>query len=164
MTSTSTTPGAQLRPATAADLPAVERLLIANNLPTAGVADALHDFLVAESEEEIVGVGGLEVCCDNALLRSVAVDERWRGRGLGRAVVSGLIADAEARGLNALYLLTTTAERYFPSFGFAPTTREAVPAPVKETVEFRSACPASATVMALPLRADAARDAARDAG
>jgi amino-acid N-acetyltransferase len=157
MTSTSTTPGARLRPATRDDLPAVEALLTANGLPTAGVADALHDFLVAESDGAVVGVGGLEVCsCGDALLRSVAVDARWRGRGLGRAVVSGLIADAEARGINALYLLTTTAERYFPSFGFAPTTRDAVPAPVKETVEFQSACPASATVMALPLRGDAA--------
>jgi amino-acid N-acetyltransferase len=58
-----------------------------------------------------------------------------------------VIADAEARGIRALYLLTTTAERYFPSFGFRPITRDAVPAEVRATVEFQSACPASATVM-----------------
>ncbi len=33
------------------------------------------------------------------------------------------IGDAEARGAKALYLLTTTAESYFPSFGFRPTPR-----------------------------------------
>jgi amino-acid N-acetyltransferase len=58
--------------------------------------------------------------------------------------------------LQALYLLTTTAERYFPSFGFSVTTREKVPDAVRDTVEFRSACPASAVVMVRPLAADAA--------
>jgi amino-acid N-acetyltransferase len=53
--------------------------------------------------------------------------------------------------MKALYLLTTTAERYFPSFGFVKTTRESVPDEIKTSVEFREACPASATVMALEL-------------
>ena len=75
----------------------------------------------------------------------------WRDRGLGRKLVERIIAEAESRNIEALYLLTTTAERYFPSFSFAKTTRDAVPATVRETVEFQSACPASATVMCLPL-------------
>jgi N-acetylglutamate synthase-like GNAT family acetyltransferase len=57
------------------------------------------------------------------------------------------VAEAEARKLHGLYLLTTTAERYFPSFGFHPIRREQVPAGIRETEEFRSACPASAVVM-----------------
>jgi amino-acid N-acetyltransferase len=100
-----------------------------------------------------VGVAGLEVCCDNALLRSVAVAPEWRSRGLGRELVTRVIADAEARGIHALYLLTTTAERYFPSFGFATIARDAVPEDIRTTGEFRDACPASATVMARPLAA-----------
>ncbi len=144
---TTETPGAALRPAVREDLPAVERLLAAADLPLAGVADALPTFVVAESEGTLVGVAGLEVCCDDALLRSVAVAPAWRSRGLGRALVHRVIADAEARGIRALYLLTTTAERYFPSFGFREVARDAVPADVRATEEFRSACPASATVM-----------------
>jgi amino-acid N-acetyltransferase len=46
-----------------------------------------------------------------------------------------------------VYLLTTTAESYFPKFGFVQTTREVVPTAVQQSVEFRSACPASAVVM-----------------
>jgi N-acetylglutamate synthase-like GNAT family acetyltransferase len=61
--------------------------------------------------------------------------------------VTRLIADAEARGFRALYLLTMTAEQYFPRFGFQPIDRDAVPAAVRATAEFREACPASATVM-----------------
>ena len=145
---------ASLRAARESDLPAIERLLIASGLPTAGVAEALTSFVVAESEQDkrIVGVVGLELCCDEyALLRSAAVEPAWRGAGLGRRLVTHAIADAESRGIKALYLLTTTAERYFPSFGFAKTTRETVPDEVRQSVEFREACPASATVMALEL-------------
>jgi amino-acid N-acetyltransferase len=61
--------------------------------------------------------------------------------------VARVIADAEARGIPALYLLTTTAERYFPRFGFEVVERAEVPDDVRTTAEFTSACPASAVVM-----------------
>jgi N-acetylglutamate synthase-like GNAT family acetyltransferase len=137
----------QVRCAAPADLAAVERLLTASGLPLDGVSEALHDFVVAEAEDEVIGVAGLEVCSDNALLRSVAVADTWRSRGLGRALVTRVISNAEVRGIHGLYLLTTTAERYFPSLGFRQVTRDNVPDDVRETAEFKSACPASAFVM-----------------
>ena len=139
----------QVRRAEPADLSGVHELLTANKLPLDGVASALDCFVVAEHDERIVGVAGIEHCGagEYALLRSVAVDDAWKGRGLGRALVMRAIGDAEARGAKALYLLTTTAESYFPSFGFKPAPRSAVPDAVAQTVEFTSACPASAVVM-----------------
>jgi amino-acid N-acetyltransferase len=152
MSNTTDTREAALRVATDADLPAIQQLLAASGLPTSGVAGALRGFVVAESNKEIVGVVGLERCCEEyALLRSTAVAPDWRGTGLGRRLVTHAIAEAESRGIKALYLLTTTAERYFPSFGFVRTQRDAVPDEVKQSVEFREACPASATVMTLEL-------------
>jgi amino-acid N-acetyltransferase len=145
---------ASLRKATRADLPAIEQLLVASGLPTVGVAESLHGFVVAESDSDkhLVGVVGLECCSSqHALLRSAAVDPEWRGTGLGRRLVTHVIAEAESRGIEALYLLTTTAERYFPSFGFVKAARDSVPDAIKSSVEFREACPASATVMALAL-------------
>lgn len=139
---------ATIRRAEPRDVPAVERLLVESHLPTIGVAEFLPGFLVAEHDGAIVGVVGVEDCCrEYALLRSTAVAPGWRSRGLGRQLVERAIADAEGRGTKALYLLTTTAERYFPSLGFHTTTREAVPAEVRSTAEFQGACPASATVM-----------------
>ena len=137
----------RLRAAASADLAAVEGLLTASGLPLDGVRDAFATFVVAERGTDLVGVAGLEVCCDNALLRSVAVRPEWRSHGVGRALVTRVISDAESRGIHALYLLTTTADRYFPTFGFRTITRDEVPADVRETAEFRDACPASATVM-----------------
>jgi amino-acid N-acetyltransferase len=54
---------------------------------------------------------------------------------------------AEALKVPAIYLLTTTAERYFPKFGFERIARTDVPATVQTSIEFTSACPASAAVM-----------------
>lgn len=142
---------ANIRAATSADLPRVERLLTASELPLDGVRDALPTFVVAEADGDLVGVAGLEICCDDALLRSVAVAPDWRSRGVGRALVTRAIAEAEARGLRALYLLTTTAEHYFPSFGFNKIERSQVPDAVRATREFTEACPASATVMTRPI-------------
>jgi amino-acid N-acetyltransferase len=144
---------ANIRPATTQDLPRVERLLTASQLPLDGVREALSTFVVAEADGELVGVAGLELCCDDALLRSVAVAPEWRSRGVGRALVTRAIAEAEARGLRALYLLTTTAEHYFPSFGFKKVDRADVPDAVRATKEFTGACPDSATAMSRVLSA-----------
>lgn len=147
-----TTPSfaATFRRASLADAEEIEALLTISQLPLDGVRAALEGFVVAEGEGRIVGVAGIEegtVRGEHALLRSVAVDPTWRGKGLGQSLVARAIAVAESRGVSALYLLTTTAEGYFPTFGFVPTAREAVPEDLRATAEFQGACPASAAVM-----------------
>lgn len=146
------------RAATVQDTAAIEALLVGAGLPTAGVAGLLADdprqFVVAEAPGEgdgVIAVAGLETCCHDALLRSVAVRDDWRRHGLGHELVRRVVAEAESRGIRALYLLTMTAEHYFPRFGFATVAREAVPPDIAGTLEFRSACPASATAMARTL-------------
>lgn len=146
-TNVSVTVEPRVRAAAPTDLSAVEKLLTTYGLPLDGVREALPNFVVAELGNDVVGVAGMELRGENALLRSVAVSPGWRAHGLGRALVSRVISDAEARGLHALYLLTTTADRYFPSFGFHEVTRDDVPSDLRDTAEFQVACPASATVM-----------------
>jgi amino-acid N-acetyltransferase len=147
-----------LRTARTDDRDAIERLLRDAELPTAGVAslltDRADDFVVADDPArpgELAAVAGLEVCGDAALLRSVAVRPDWRARGLGHELVKRAVRVAESRGLRAVYLLTTTAEHYFPRFGFERVERGAVPPAIAATLEFQSACPASAVAMARPL-------------
>ena len=102
---------------------------------------------MARENGRVVGSSALEMYPDGALLRSVAVAPGLQGQGLGRELTEAAIQLAQKLHAPALYLLTTTAERFFPRFGFAPITRDEVPAGVRESVEFRSACPASAIVM-----------------
>ena len=52
-----------------------------------------------------------------------------------------------------VYLLTTTAEQFFPKWGFVQIPRDDVPAGVQQSVEFQSACPSTAIVMRATLRA-----------
>jgi amino-acid N-acetyltransferase len=137
----------ELRTANAADLESVFSLLDRSGLPTAGVADSFSQFLVAEAEGRLVGVVGLELYGESALLRSAAVEESWRGSGVGRVLVERALDLARERGIEDVYLLTTTAENYFPKFGFVCVRRDEVAQGVQSSVEFRSACPESATVM-----------------
>ena len=129
------------------DLDAVLRLLTENHLPLAGLREHLATTLVARQDGTIVGSAAVEMYADGALLRSVAVAPAMQRHLLGRELTEAAIHLAQERDARAVYLLTTTAAEYFPRFGFEPITRADVPASVQTSVEFTSACPASATVM-----------------
>ena len=66
---------------------------------------------------------------------------------MGEALVRRILDYANDQGISEVYLLTTTAERYFPRFGFVQVAREDVPDTVRGSIEFREACPASAVAM-----------------
>ena len=142
-----------IEPATPADVTAVLDLLTRSALPTANVAEHWSHAFVARDGHRVVGSAALEIYADGALLRSVAVDADRRGTGLGQRLTEAALSDAERRLLPAVFLLTTTAERFFSRFGFEIVTRADVPASLLQSVEFRSACPDSAVVMRKPLRA-----------
>ena len=132
--------------ATKGDLPGICALLERLHLPLAGVDEHLT-LLVARDGEQIVGTAALELYAEGALLRSVAVEPVRQGRQLGHQLTDAALQLATARGANTVFLLTTTAERFFPKFGFEQIGREQVPPSVRQSVEFQSACPASAIVM-----------------
>jgi amino-acid N-acetyltransferase len=144
----------KIREATNRDLDAVESLLSANDLPLDGVKENFSGFVVAEDKGEIAGAIGLEKFGSVALLRSAVVSPEYRGGGVGRRLVEQLLERASDDGIEELFLLTTTAEKYFPRFGFSPTTRSAVPAAVKTSTEFQGACPDSAVVMTRRITSD----------
>ena len=147
----------KIRKATNRDLDAVEGLLSANDLPLDGVKENLSGFIVAEECGRVIGAVGLERFGSVALLRSAVVSEGRRGGGVGRQLVEHLLDYAESDGIEELFLLTTTAEDYFPRFGFTRTTRSAVPPAVKASAEFQGACPDTALVMTRRIATQAAR-------
>ena len=140
-------PGICIDRATEDDRAELLALMERTHLPTDGLASHLDAALVARAGGRIVGSAAIEVYADGGLLRSVAVDAACRGTGLGGRLTAAAIEDAQRRALPALYLLTTTAEAFFPRFGFERIARDEVPASVQASIEFRGACPASAIVM-----------------
>ena len=139
------------RAATPNDWPHVSELLGALSLPREGARDHLGAFVVAERGPTIVGCAAVERYGDAGLLRSVAVAASEQGKGTGRALVEQSLRDAAASGVRTVVLLTTTADRYFPRYGFEVIERDLVPDAVRASAEFQGACPASATVMRLDL-------------
>ncbi len=129
-------------------LPGVVALLQESRLPVAGVAQHFDSFLVARAGDgRLVGCVGLEIYGDVGLLRSLAVAKAARGSGLGARLVERLFELARSRGVESLYLLTTTAEDYFPRFGFERLPREAADPKLAASEELRGACPESAVLM-----------------
>jgi amino-acid N-acetyltransferase len=138
--------------ATDGDLPEIHSLLERVDLPLAGVDDHVRTMLVAREDGHVVGTAALELYADGALLRSVAVEPRRQGRRLGHELTEAALRLAGTHGADAVFLLTTTADGFFPKFGFERIARDDVPANVRASVEFRSVCPASAIVMRKHLR------------
>ena len=136
-----------IREARPRDLPGVEALLGSFNLAIAGVAQHLPGFLVLEDVGRIVASAGLELYGTAALLRSVAVAEGYRNRGLAVAMVNRLVDRARTEGVRTIYLLTMTAQQYFQRLGFEMVPREAVDEAVTASAEFGDSCCATAVAM-----------------
>lgn len=137
-----------LEPARADDLPEVTRLVREADLPTAGIDDAFPGgYSVLRRGRAIVGVAGLERHGDVGLLRSVAVTDSERGKGLGRRLVEERLGAARTLGLRAVYLLTTTAADFFRGLGFVETARDSVPEALQASPEFAAVCPSTAACM-----------------
>jgi amino-acid N-acetyltransferase len=133
--------------ASAEDSAVILDLLRQNRLPLDGLTDHLATTVVAREGGRIVGSAALEMYGEHSLLRSVAISPAFQSRGLGRALTEAALGMARDRHVRAVYLLTTTAEQFFPKFGFTRISRELVPDTVQTSVEFTSACPSTATVM-----------------
>jgi len=135
------------RPATRADWDEIATLLGTYALPLDGAREHLETYWVALDGGELVGTIGIERYGSVALLRSAVVRANRRSAGVGRSLVAVAIEAAASRGVEELYLLTTTAELYFAAQGFNIVERERLPAALQASAELRGACPASAVCM-----------------
>jgi len=149
--------GFRTEPAQAHDLASARELLHRVSLPDHGVAEKFGHYLVIRDASRLVGLCGVEVCGDDGLLRSVAVDPDYRGEGIGGLLVAGAQELARKLKLDSLYLLTTNAGPYFRRHGFEDWAREKAPAAVRDSWEFQTGCPSTSALMRWTARAQAGR-------
>lgn len=134
------------------DLGFIRAILSDADLPTDDIAPGpVPGFRIAECDGVPAGVIGWEPHGDVALLRSLAVVPGARAGGIGRALVAHLEDVAVAAGVRRLTLLTQTARGFFEALGYAVVQRAEVPVALRETAQFRTLCPASATCMSKTL-------------
>ena len=131
------------------DIDQIKGLLAECELPYEDITPSdLTHFCLLRDGDRLAGVIGLEIFGQFALLRSLAVPAGYRKRGIGAELVGRAQEHAHSHKVEALYLLTTTAERFFSKRGYRRVERSKVPEPVQGSVEFSTLCPASAACMA----------------
>lgn len=135
-----------LRSARPDDLSTIETLLLHSGLPTAGVAEHLSSFIVADANG-LTGVIGLEPSVQNTLLRSLAVPSERRKKGLGNALFKQAISQARQAGATTAYLLTNTVESFVSRWGFTPINRGDIPSDLLTASALATACPANSACL-----------------
>ena len=134
-----------------------DRALVMDLLQKAGLPVSDIDlqkqlFIKALCENKAVGIGALEIVENYGLIRSVVVQDIYRGKGAGIQIINALIAEARERGLKQLFLLTETAEQFFSKLDFRKVERNTAPKSIAELPEFTSICPSSAVCMSYELK------------
>jgi len=135
-----------IRPAVAADLRRAIELLEAAKLPVADLSAEIL-ALVAENNEIIQGVIGLESFGEVAFLRSLVVSVDARGTGIGPALVTALEVLCTADGVRELWLLTIDSDAFFAQLGYELRDKADAPDAIRSTEEFAGLCPSNAVLM-----------------
>lgn len=131
------------------DLDDVRALLIECGLPVSDISPTpLPHFFGIRAGAALVAVVGLDLFGQVALLRSLAVLPAHRGRGLARRLVAHAETVAAAAGVEALFLLTTSASGLFAKLGYVPAARPDAPPAIQGTRQFTDLCPASSALLA----------------
>lgn len=130
--------GVSIRRARTSDVPDIKRLvdtyagkiLLEKNLVT--LYEAVQEFWVAELDDEIVGCGALHVLwSDLGEVRTVAVNPKVKGHGIGYRVVDRLLEVARELHLERVFVLTFETE-FFGRHGFTEIEGTPVTAEVYE--------------------------------
>ncbi|MBO0949862.1 arsenic resistance N-acetyltransferase ArsN2 [Fibrella forsythiae] len=135
------------RLATPTDRPALTELLTQAKLLTDDLPENLGTFILAFDNDTLAGTAGVDIIELTGLLRSVAVAPAYQHQHIGRQLIAAAEKLASDKGIMNLYLITTTADRYFDRLGFERVDRNNVPEAIATTRQFSELCPASSVVM-----------------
>ena len=95
---------------------AVERKLLSKETVT--LFESVQEFVVAESDGEVIGCGALHVLWEDiAEVRTVAVVEQMHGKGVGHLILENILAKAKEVGVKKVFCLTFET-KFFGSHGF----------------------------------------------
>jgi len=123
-----------IRPATVHDVPQIAEVINAHAelgrmlfKSYAQLYEDLRDFAVYEKEGKIIGCTALTIIwADLAEVRSLAVDEKCRGQGIGKALVNWTIEEARRLQIRRIFALTYE-QAFFAKLGFEVVDKDSLP-------------------------------------
>ncbi len=127
-------PAPMVRPAEIHDVPEIHHLLEiysaqGNLLPRTmnELYRHLRDFFVVEVNGKLAACGALEIFTESlGEVRSLVVDDAFKGRGFGRLLVQRIADEARTIGLKRLMALTYVAP-FFHKLGFTTVPKDTLP-------------------------------------
>ena len=116
---------AVIRPARTSDIKAIRKIIDTYSLQrrllskeTVMLYEDVQEFFVAEKDNQIIGCGALHVLWEDlGEVRTVAVDEAFRGQKIGHEIMNAIIERAKSLGLKRLFCLTFETG-FFGKHGF----------------------------------------------
>jgi amino-acid N-acetyltransferase len=114
-----------IRPARTSDIKAIRKIIDTYSLQrrllskeTVMLYEDVQEFFVAEKDGSIIGCGALHVLWEDlGEVRTVAVNEEFRGQKIGHQILSAIIDRAQSLGLKRLFCLTFETG-FFGKHGF----------------------------------------------
>ena len=114
-----------------AQIAALEKRCFADPWSEASVRSELSNplsyWLVAQEDGKLIGYVGSQSVAPEADVMNLAVAPEWRNKGIGRALMTALIAQLHSRGITALFLEVrvgnTPAQNLYRSLGFVEAGR-----------------------------------------
>ena len=114
-----------IRPATTADIKVIRHIIDVNKASrrmlekeTVTLYETVQEFVVAEENGEVVGCGALHVLWEDlAEVRTVGVEDKVRGQGVGHKILEELIDRARKIGVKRIFCLTFET-KFFGAHGF----------------------------------------------
>ena len=89
--------------------------------------DHLRDFFVFIRNRKVVGICALHICWDDlAELRSLAVQEEVRNKGIGTSLVKACLKESKGLGAKKVFALTYQPE-FFERMGFKKVDKNVLP-------------------------------------
>ncbi len=91
------------------------------------IATNIRSYILAKEDGKLVGFGALHIHSPSlAEIRSLIVDKKSRGRGIGQRLVKDLLQEAKAIGVGQVFTLTYEKE-FFEKLGLREIPKESLP-------------------------------------
>ncbi len=114
-----------IRPAQTRDVKSIRKIIDEYSLQrkllakeTVTLYEDVQEFVVAIDGDDVIGCGALHVLWEDlAEVRTVAVIEKFRGKGIGHQILESIIDKARSVGVKRLFCLTFETD-FFGRHGF----------------------------------------------